>query len=163
VERHSVRKPCPRRSHTAAIPLADLTAVGVTTVAIPRTGKLSAARARIEPADDFVDTVKCRTGCEGRVSHLERDWAWRRTRLRGHAGARTWCAHGVFAARVATLTIRGLGVSLAVRPAEHSSIAATHRWDDADDQAATIGVGDQIAPFWPRVVHPVVHPSDGTR
>ena len=46
-------------------------------------------RARIEPADDFVDTVKWRTGCEGRVSHLKRDWARRRTRLRGHPGART--------------------------------------------------------------------------
>jgi IS5 family transposase len=34
---------------------------------------------------------------EGRVSHLKRDWAWRRTRLRGHAGARVWCGHGVFA------------------------------------------------------------------
>ena len=79
MERHSVRKRCRRRTHTAAIPLADLTAVGVTTFAIPRTGKPSAARARIEPADDFVDTVKWRTGCEGRVSHLERDWAWRGT------------------------------------------------------------------------------------
>ena len=76
---------------------ADLTAAGVTTVVIPRTGKSSAARARIEHADDFVDTVKWRTGSEGRISHLKRDWAWRRTRLRGHAGARTWCAHGVFA------------------------------------------------------------------
>ena len=76
---------------------ADLAAAGVTTVVIPRTGKSSAARARIEHADDFVDTVKWRTGSEGRISHLKRDWAWRRTRLRGHAGARTWCAHGVFA------------------------------------------------------------------
>jgi IS5 family transposase len=75
----------------------DLAAAGVTTVVIPRTGKCSAARARIEHADDFVDSVKWRTGCEGRVSHLKRDWAWRRTRMRGHAGARTWCAHGVFA------------------------------------------------------------------
>ena len=75
----------------------DLTAAGVTTVVIPRTGKCSAARARIEHADNFVDTVKWRTGSEGRISHLKRDWAWRRTRLRGHAGARTWCAHGVFA------------------------------------------------------------------
>ena len=81
----------------------DLTAIGVTAVVIPRTGKASAARARIEHADDFVDAVKWRTGCEGRVSHLKRDWAWRRTRLRGHAGARTWCAHGVFAHNVVKL------------------------------------------------------------
>jgi IS5 family transposase len=75
----------------------DLAATGVSTVVIPRTGKPSAARTSIEHADCFVDTVKWRTGCEGRASHLKRDWAWRRTRLRGHAGARTWCAHGVFA------------------------------------------------------------------
>ena len=76
---------------------ADLTTAGVTTVVIPRTGKCSAARARIEHADDFVEAVKWRTGSEGRISHLKRDWAWRRTRLRGHPGARIWCAHGVFA------------------------------------------------------------------
>jgi IS5 family transposase len=81
----------------------DLAAAGVTDVIIPRTGKPSAARARIEHADGFVDTVKWRTGCEGRVSHLKRDWAWRRTRLRGHPGARTWCAHGVFAHNVVKL------------------------------------------------------------
>jgi IS5 family transposase len=75
----------------------DLAAAGVTTVVIPRTGKSSAARARVEHADEFVATVKWRTGSEGRISHLKRDWAWRRTRLRGHPGARTWCAHGVFA------------------------------------------------------------------
>ena len=65
---------------------ADLAAAGVTTVVIPRTGKCSAARAPIEHADDFVEAVKWRTGSEGRISHLKRDWAWRRTRLRGHAG-----------------------------------------------------------------------------
>jgi IS5 family transposase len=75
----------------------DLAAAGVTTVVIPRTGKSSAARARIEHTDEFVAIVKWRTGSEGRISHLKRDWAWRRTRLRGHPGARTWCAHGVFA------------------------------------------------------------------
>jgi transposase, IS5 family len=82
----------------------DLAATGVGTVVIPRTGKPSTARARIEHADDFVAAVKWRTGCEGRVSHLKRDWAWRRTRLRGHAGARTWCAHGVLAHNLVKLT-----------------------------------------------------------
>jgi transposase, IS5 family len=81
----------------------DLATAGVTSVVIPRTGKSSAARARIEHADDFVDAVKWRTGCEGRVSHLKRDWSWRRTRLRGHTGARTWCAHGVFGHNVVKL------------------------------------------------------------
>ena len=76
---------------------ADLATKGVTTVVIPRTGKPSKARAAIEHAPAFVTAVKWRTGCEGRISCLKRDFAWRRTRLRGHAGARTWCGHGVFA------------------------------------------------------------------
>ena len=76
---------------------ADLTDLGVTHVAIPRTGKPSAARRVIEHDEAFITAVKWRTGCEGRISHLKRDWAWRRTRLGGHGGARTWCGHGVFA------------------------------------------------------------------
>ncbi len=76
---------------------ADLTVAGVATVVIPRTGKASQARAAIEHADTFIAAVKWRTGCEGRISHLKRDWAWRRTRMRGHNGVRIWCAHGVFA------------------------------------------------------------------
>jgi IS5 family transposase len=83
---------------------ADLTNAGVTTVVIPRTGKASQARAAIERADTFVEMVKWRTGCEGRISHLKRDWAWRRTRLRGHAGVRIWCGHGVFGHNLLKLT-----------------------------------------------------------
>jgi transposase, IS5 family len=75
----------------------DLAVAGVTTIAIPRTGKPSKARAAIEHTDTFIAAVKWRTGCEGRISHLKRDCGWRRTRLRGHNGARTWCGHGVFA------------------------------------------------------------------
>lgn len=74
----------------------DMHTAGIVTVAIPRTGKPSAARAAIEHADNFIDAVKWRTGCEGRISHLKRDWAWRRTRLRSHNGAHVWCGHGVF-------------------------------------------------------------------
>ena len=47
--------------------------------------------------------MKWRTGSEGRISHLKRDRGWSRTRLRGHAGARIWCAHGVFAHNVVKL------------------------------------------------------------
>lgn len=76
---------------------ADLAVAGVATVVIPRTGKASQPRAAIEHADTFITAIKWRTGCEGRISHLKRDWAWRRTRMGGHNGARIWCAHGVFA------------------------------------------------------------------
>ena len=58
----------------------DLAAAGVTTVIIPRTGRPSARHVAIERDDQFVDAVKWRTGYERRVSHLNRDWAWRRTR-----------------------------------------------------------------------------------
>ncbi len=83
---------------------ADLTTTGVRSVVIPRTGKASKARAAIEHADTFITAVKWRTGCEGRISHLKRDWAWKRTRLRGHNGARTGCGHGVFAHNLVKIT-----------------------------------------------------------
>jgi IS5 family transposase len=83
---------------------ADLGALGVTTVVIPRPGKTSQARAAIEHADTFVELVKWRTGSEGRISHLKRDWAWRRTRLRGHTGASIWCGHGVFGHNLLKIT-----------------------------------------------------------
>jgi IS5 family transposase len=74
----------------------DLADLGVATVVIPRTGKPSKTRQAIEQTDTFVDAIKWRTGCEGRISYLKRDCAWRRARLRGHAGARICCGHGVF-------------------------------------------------------------------
>ena len=83
----------------------DLRAAGVVTVAIPRTGKPSAARVAIERADIFVAAVKWRTGSEGRISHLKRDLGWRRTRLRNHDGARIWCGHGVFAHNLTKLNL----------------------------------------------------------
>jgi IS5 family transposase len=75
----------------------DLKSAGVGMVVIPRTGKPSAARAEIERSAEFVEAVKWRTGCEGRISCLKRDFMWRRSRLRGHDGARIWCGHSVFA------------------------------------------------------------------
>ncbi len=37
------------------------------------------------------------TGCEGRISHLKRNYGWNRTRLDTLEGARTWTGHGTFA------------------------------------------------------------------
>ena len=84
------------RGYNQATMEADLNTVGVAMVAIPRTGKPSAARVSIERGEAFVAAVKWRTGAEGRISHLKRDLGWRRTRLRSHDGARIWCGHGVF-------------------------------------------------------------------
>jgi len=75
----------------------DLHNLGVHTVAIPRQGKISAARHKLEHSRSFHRLVKWRTGCEGRISYLKRGYGWDRTRLDGRQGAAIWCGHGVFA------------------------------------------------------------------
>jgi transposase, IS5 family len=69
---------------------------GVTTVVVPRKGRPTAARRHVEQRQAFKKTVRWRTGCEGRISCLKRDFGLNRTRLDGLAGARTWVGHGVF-------------------------------------------------------------------
>jgi IS5 family transposase len=73
-----------------------LSALGVRTVALPRKGRPSAARRTVERQRGFRRLVKWRTGSEGRISCLKRDFGWARTRIDGLDGARTWCGHGVF-------------------------------------------------------------------
>ena len=51
--------------------------------------------------------ARYRVGCEGRISHLKRRYGLRRSRLRGHPGARTWVAWAVLAYNLDTLAIRG--------------------------------------------------------
>jgi IS5 family transposase len=85
----------------------DLHELGVPTVAIPRQGKISAARHTIEHHPRFRRLVRWRTGCEGRISYLKRGYGWDRTRLNGRQGAVIWCGHGVFAhnlLKISTLT-----------------------------------------------------------
>lgn len=50
--------------------------------------------------------ARYRVGCEGRISHLKRRYGLRRSRLRGHAGARTWVAWAILAYNLDTLAIR---------------------------------------------------------
>jgi len=50
--------------------------------------------------------AKFRVGCEGRISHLKRRYGMRRSRLKGHDGARTWAAWAILAYNLDTLTIR---------------------------------------------------------
>jgi IS5 family transposase len=76
---------------------ADLHALGVRTVVIPRKGQPGPTRRQVEHRQSFRTLVKWRTGCEGRIAHLKRRSGWDRTLLDGTAGARTWCGHGVFA------------------------------------------------------------------
>jgi transposase, IS5 family len=70
--------------------------LGVRTVALPVKGKPNAARRQVESEPDFQSLVRWRTGSEGRISCLKRDFGWNRSRIDGIEGARTWCGHGVF-------------------------------------------------------------------
>jgi transposase, IS5 family len=85
------------RGYGEAAVEADLRALGVQTVAIPRKGQPGQARREAEHRRSFRNLVKWRTGCEGRISHLKRRAGWDRTLLDGLTGARIWCGHGVFA------------------------------------------------------------------
>lgn len=50
--------------------------------------------------------AKFRVGAEGRISHLKRRYGLRRSRLKGHQGARTWAAWAILAYNLDTLAIR---------------------------------------------------------
>jgi IS5 family transposase len=73
-----------------------LHAAGVRNVVLPRKGRPNTARRQIENRPAFKKMVRWRTGYEGRISCVKRDFGLARTRIDGLAGARTWCGHGVF-------------------------------------------------------------------
>jgi IS5 family transposase len=84
-----------------------LTQLGVRTVVIPRKGRPGAARQHVEKRRAFRQTIKWRTGCEGRISTLKRGYGWDRTRIDSLEGAKTWTGQGVFThnlTRIAALT-----------------------------------------------------------
>ncbi len=73
-----------------------LSELGVRQVVLPTKGKPTAARRAVEKKEAFQELVRWRTGSEGRISCLKRDFGWDRTRIDGLEGAKTWCGHGVF-------------------------------------------------------------------
>jgi IS5 family transposase len=75
----------------------DLRHAGVRYIVLPTKGRPTAARRQIENRRAFRKMLRWRTGGEGRISCLERDFGLARTRLDGLAGAQTWCGHGIFA------------------------------------------------------------------
>ncbi len=75
----------------------DLHGLGIRHVAIPRKGKPGKTRQAAEHRPAFRRAIKWRTGSEGRISTLKRQYGWDRTRLDGTEGARTWTGHGVLA------------------------------------------------------------------
>ena len=66
-------------------------------IVIPRQATTSPPRRAAERQRSFRRLVKWRTGSEGRISCLKRDYGWRRTRIDGTVGAQAWCAWGVLA------------------------------------------------------------------
>lgn len=50
--------------------------------------------------------ARFRVGAEGRISHLKRRYGMRRSRLKGHPGARTWAAWAILAYNLDTIAIR---------------------------------------------------------
>ena len=76
---------------------AELEALGVKRVAIPRRGKPGAARQKVQRGGAFTKLVKWRTGSEARISHLKRDYGWARSRVDGIGATRAWCGWGVLA------------------------------------------------------------------
>lgn len=50
--------------------------------------------------------ARFRVGIEGRISHLKRRYGLKRTRLKGHDGAKTWVAWGILSYNLDTLAIR---------------------------------------------------------
>lgn len=71
----------------------DLHDLGVRTVAIPRKGRPSQARRAEEQRPSFRRTVKWRTGSEGRISTLKRNYGWNRSCIT--EGTRIWTRHGI--------------------------------------------------------------------
>jgi transposase, IS5 family len=75
----------------------QLREMGVRNVVIPRIGKTSKARQAHERRPSFRREVKWRTGCEGRVSTLKRNYGWERTGIDTLHGAKTWAGYGILA------------------------------------------------------------------
>jgi IS5 family transposase len=71
--------------------------LGVRNVVIPRKGKPGKARHGQEHRPAFRKGVKWRTGSEGRIRSLKREYGWDRTRIDGTAAVQIWTGQGVFA------------------------------------------------------------------
>lgn len=70
---------------------------GVRYPVLPRKNRPTAARRQVEARRAFRRHLRWRTGSEGRIRCVKRDFALNRTRIDGIDGARTWCGHSVFA------------------------------------------------------------------
>ena len=74
----------------------ELEDLNVKKVVVPKKGKLSQARKKVEPARGSRELVKWRTGSEGRTAALGHRYGWARSLMDGTPGAATWCGWGIF-------------------------------------------------------------------
>lgn len=81
----------PVEAATAALPASDVFVAGQQQPASRRPRKRLASY---------------RVGCEGRISHLKRGYGMRRSRLRGHDGARTWVGWAILTYNLDTLAVQ---------------------------------------------------------
>ena len=75
----------------------QLRELGVSQVCIPRKGRPGAARRGVEHSRSFQRMTRWRTGAEGRINCIKRDYSCRRTHMDTLTGARTWTGHGILA------------------------------------------------------------------
>src|SRR5438552_1955264 len=103
LERHQQLFGCPPQLATADAAFASAateqaaTAREIKHVALPRRGRLSAARRAHQQQRWFRRALRWRTGCEGRISALKRRHGLSRCRYRGAAGMERWVGLGVLA------------------------------------------------------------------
>ena len=112
----------------------ELEDLGVKKVTMPKKGKLSQARKKVEPARGFRDLVKWRTGSEGRIAVLKHRYGWARSLMDGTPCAATWCGWGIFAHKLGQA--RPLGGHEGHHSASVASTAGTTRQRTASCRSA---------------------------
>ena len=79
--------------------------LGVKTVAIPASGKLSEERRAEEHTRAFRRGYRFRAGIEGRIASLRRDYGWRKCRYHGQDGMERWLGLGVMASNLRRIAL----------------------------------------------------------
>ena len=74
--------------------------MGVKRVCVPKTGKLSKERKRLQKSRWFKQGQRFRAGSEGRISVMKRAHGFNRCRNKGQAGFDSWIAWGILAKNV---------------------------------------------------------------
>ena len=129
---------------------AELQALGVQRIAIPRKGRPGAQRQAVESTRRFRKLVKWRTGSEGRISYLKHSWGWERTMLDGIDGTRSWCGWGVLAHNATKIAVlineREQSIRLPLlRPSNERGPPTDHR--DARRRCRTLCPPDLALPL----------------